>query len=735
MTKIGIISSAAVQRLGSTEPVAKGDGVAHAKREPDSNESTPRRGLLSLQTTLPPAKHLLDKEPARPRLDSPRGPGALKSSLSPGRAAGRPSLRQIDAILTHAAARMASIRDEDGVWRTPYTAGPMSAAVGLLSLDALEVPNIGEEQAGVIRGLLSSQEPDGGYPITHGEGSSKAVTRVVKYAFELALAREDGPLASNPQLRAKVEESLRHGERFIEEAADTHEDLSFTLLADLIGDTLFPEKYDNATNMPLQATLARALIESGALAPLSVQIENAIIAPAILSSDQAHNQMSWLRRYSLLGLVSTARHLSRADTGPLAERLINSQDEDGGWMYLSSMAGMSIMALVKTGYDINHPSVKKGIEFIRAMRRPSDDGGVQQDYLAATTWDTGIMLHVLNRINPQQVAAIKTESLSAILKGQLPEGRWAFSLTGAEGKDGTVSMGDNDTTGMMLKVLSDFYATSTGEERAHLADSIRRGTLALLDQQQKDGGFGAFESQALYSFGDEPPSAFESLAIDASSPSVTGRVMMGLMAASATDIFTAEDNAKIGDLLRSAAGYLEVARDPNGAWWGRWISGYLPSMAFVLPPLKLLGVGPNDPTMKEARGFLLKHQNRDGGWGETIAADRDRSEAGVGPSTPVQTAFSVMGLITSGNDDDPVTRRAIERGVAYLQKTAKGSSWDNGRPLYTMSVGLEYYDAPEMTSAMSILALHWYRDYVRYGSEEAVRRGVLGSEPSSDGVS
>jgi hypothetical protein len=40
-------------------------------------------------------------------------------------------------------------------------------------------------------------------------------------------------------------------------------------------------------------------------------------------------------------------------------------------------------------------------------------------------------------------------------------------------------------------------------------------------------------------------------------------------------------------------------------------------------------------------------------------------------------------------------------------------------PLYTLHVGLEYYDAPEMTSAIVMMALDLYRDYVAGRSDIA----------------
>ena len=50
---------------------------------------------------------------------------------------------------------------------------------------------------------------------------------------------------------------------------------------------------------------------------------------------------------------------------------------------------------------------------------------------------------------------------------------------------------------------------------------------------------------------------------------------------------------------------------------------------------------------EKAAEWLRMIQNPDGGWGESCASYDDPNAKGVGPSTPSQTAWAVMGLLAA----------------------------------------------------------------------------------------
>jgi squalene-hopene/tetraprenyl-beta-curcumene cyclase len=66
-------------------------------------------------------------------------------------------------------------------------------------------------------------------------------------------------------------------------------------------------------------------------------------------------------------------------------------------------------------------------------------------------------------------------------------------------------------------------------------------------------------------------------------------------------------------------------------------------------------------------------QNPDGGWGETCGSYDDPDTRGIGPSSPSQTAWALLGLLAAGDDRSD----SLAKGVRWLltRQRADGS-WD-----------------------------------------------------------
>jgi len=82
----------------------------------------------------------------------------------------------------------------------------------------------------------------------------------------------------------------------------------------------------------------------------------------------------------------------------------------------------------------------------------------------------------------------------------------------------------------------------------------------------------------------------------------------------------------------------------------------------ALRGLRAIGEDMDAPYVRRAARWLREHQNRDGGWGESIASYTEPEARGVGPSTPSQTAWAVMGLLAVAGPGDA----AAVRGVRHL---------------------------------------------------------------------
>ena len=85
----------------------------------------------------------------------------------------------------------------------------------------------------------------------------------------------------------------------------------------------------------------------------------------------------------------------------------------------------------------------------------------------------------------------------------------------------------------------------------------------------------------------------------------------------------------------------------------------------MLRGLDEIGEDMSQPWLQKAANWFESIQNPDGGFGETIASYDDPSLKGQGPSTPSQTAWALMGLISAGRGQGDTARRAVD----YLATT------------------------------------------------------------------
>jgi squalene-hopene/tetraprenyl-beta-curcumene cyclase len=91
-----------------------------------------------------------------------------------------------------------------------------------------------------------------------------------------------------------------------------------------------------------------------------------------------------------------------------------------------------------------------------------------------------------------------------------------------------------------------------------------------------------------------------------------------------------------------------------------------------------LGFSLEDGRIAKAADWLRRHQNEDGGWGESCLSYTEAAWRGKGPSTASQTAWAVLGLLSVRGVEDP----ALQAGVRWLlDKQIADGTWDE--PYFT----------------------------------------------------
>ncbi len=252
---------------------------------------------------------------------------------------------------------------------------------------------------------------------------------------------------------------------------------------------------------------------------------------------------------------------------------------------------------------------------------------------------------------------------------------------------------DTDDTCAVLMALAG--AAERTDDRAQGA--IHRGTQWLLSMQSDNGGWGAFDKNNDNNFLTWLPYADHNALIDPPTVDLTGRILEAL--------------AKLGvkadrPEVKRACAFLKKSQEFDGSWYGRWGVNYLYGTWAVLRGLDEIGADWMRPSMDRAADWLRSVQREDGGWGETCATYEDEMMKGKGPSTPSQTAWAVMGLLSVVGPDDP----AVVRGVRYLLLGQQADGrWDEDATTGTGFPGVFYLVYTMYRDYFPLMALAMYR--------------------------
>jgi squalene-hopene/tetraprenyl-beta-curcumene cyclase len=156
--------------------------------------------------------------------------------------------------------------------------------------------------------------------------------------------------------------------------------------------------------------------------------------------------------------------------------------------------------------------------------------------------------------------------------------------------------------------------------------------------------------------------------------------------------------------VEKAIQFVLKEQEPDGSWFGRWGVNYLYGTFLVLRGLEAMGVWNHEPAIQQAAEWIRMVQNADGGWGETCGSYDDPSTRGIGPSTPSQTAWAVLGLLAAGDTRSD----SVAKGIRWLvAKQKENGSWDEsaaGRNQEATYTGTGF-------PRVFYLAYHLYRDY------------------------
>lgn len=224
---------------------------------------------------------------------------------------------------------------------------------------------------------------------------------------------------------------------------------------------------------------------------------------------------------------------------------------------------------------------------------------------------------------------------------------------------------DTDDTAMVLMALARTAAPPTNRE-AETGDRVGpvlRAVRWLLEMQNKDGGWAAFDRGINRELLTKVPFADHNAMLDPSCPDITGRVLEAL----------GHYGYRVGNpIVDRAIAFLRRTQEPAGGWLGRWGVNYIYGSWQVLAGLRRIGFDMQDPMVRRAVAWLKQVQQPDGGWGETCRSYDDPSLAGQGTPTASQTAWALLGLLAAGE----AKSNEVRAGIDFLLATQRpDGSW------------------------------------------------------------
>ncbi|MEZ0298956.1 MAG: squalene--hopene cyclase [Candidatus Methylacidiphilales bacterium] len=318
------------------------------------------------------------------------------------------------------------------------------------------------------------------------------------------------------------------------------------------------------------------------------------------------------------------------------------------------------IAIKSLGYSDDHPVLRKALKDFDDLHVDdiaNDDFRIQPCF--SPIWDTAITGVALTEsgLNGDHPALKKAADYIISKEVRRTRGDWAVNNNYPENSGWAFEYNnefypDVDDTFKVLLALQNIKTDD--EENKKVV--MHRALKWAISFQCKNGGFAAFDKDVTKKWLDEVPFADHNAILDPPCSDITSR---GL------EVFGRMGMKRSDPVVRRAIKFIRDTQLSDGSWLGRWGINYIYGTFLVLRGLQAIGEDMNQDWILRGRDWLESCQNEDGGWGESAASYDDPRLKGQGPTTPSQTAWSLIGILACGN----IHRPSVLRGIHNLLTT------------------------------------------------------------------
>ena len=346
----------------------------------------------------------------------------------------------------------------------------------------------------------------------------------------------------------------------------------------------------------------------------------------------------------------------------------------------------AIVALRYLGYSLDDPQMIRALDEFEKLGIDKPNG--EPNYPTPTfrmqpclspVWDTAQVLSTLGEAGVSRSDERLLRAADWLLSKEIRyKGDWSHNVKIDDASCWCFFFNndhqpDVDDTGEVLLALK---AIDNSRER-YQYEVTQRAIAWVFAMQCKNGGWASFDKDNTKKIFESIPFADHNAMIDPPTVDITGRILEML----ASYGFTRRDAR-----VEKAVQFILREQESEGSWFGRWGVNYLYGTFLVLRGLQAMEYSYLEAPVQQAAEWIRMVQNPDGGWGETCGTYDDPDQKGVGPSTPSQTAWALLGLLAANDTRSD----SVAKGIRWLiERQHEGGDWDelmpgrNGESYYT----------------------------------------------------